>query len=448
MTELTIIGPGIMGQYVARALSDKANITFYHPNKPREVLEKALPNMNFRLENDLERAVRNADIVMFCVPTHLVYDSMTEALPYCKLGTLISGQTSRKTPEAEAFDKVGRSDLEMVTIHTMANPATTNDLSNEILGIIRHKASDKTYQWARDFYGSMSNHIEEFGNVEEHDIVTANTQINTSRTFLAIASAFAKAGCFPWIEYSYSSWLDIMKFSMAMRTASQPSHIYKGIQFGSQHGKQIVSAAIEIEDELDQIIVAGDRSLYRSQVMKARKKIYGNKFGNPILSDEEMAIFNATGHRKANSHISFIGWFVAEALSGRNPFENLKGTTPMHTSLLCMADYLFNNKDLLEESIAAPFELPSIKSDDLVYHDERRGWALALLYDVDRLYDEKHREMREVLDNKKHAPRVKEEVERSRKVAQVCREAMSTAIASGRIDELRAISVSLPKNSH
>ena len=436
MTELAIIGAGTMGQYTGRALAPKANLTYFDPCTSQEAIEEALGGINFRFASDLETAVRNADVVMFCVPTHLVSGVMVEALPYCKPGTLISGQTSRKTPEAKSFDryvnKNPSSGLEMVTIHTMANPALT-DVSKEILGIIRHRASDRTYGRALELYGDMSTHIEEFTDVEEHDMMTANTQINTSRTFLAIASSFARAGCFPWLEESYGSSLDVMKFSMAMRAASQLPHIYWNIWSGSQHGKKIVSGALETENELYENIAGDIQPLYFHMAMQAREKIYGTEFGKAILDDEAMAQLSDNLNIKPNSHFSIVSWFVSEASTGRNPFGSLKATTPMHTSLLCMADYLFNDRGLLEESLAAPFKFPRLRVEDLVYYTERLTWAQALLYGVKSLYESKHSEMREVLEEPEYAPRVKEHIDLSRKVVQICRERMSAAIESGLI---------------
>src|SRR3989338_6026962 len=108
-----------------------------------------------------------------------------------------------------------RSDLSMVTIHTPCNPKIT-DATNEPLGIIRHFASDSVYQEAKNFYSPLSSTFVEFPSTESHDIHTTNTQLNVARTNLSIASSFAKAKCFPWLNQSYGSSLDSMKFSAAI----------------------------------------------------------------------------------------------------------------------------------------------------------------------------------------------------------------------------------------
>jgi prephenate dehydrogenase (NADP+) len=424
MTNLAIIGCGNMGQYTAKALEPKVeSIKVFDPNIPRETLEKSLQGIPSSIADNYRDAVRNADAVMFCVPYNLVSEAMQNTLPFCKKGTLISGQTSRKTPEAEAFDryisKNPGADLEFVTVHTMCNPSKS-DPSKEILGIIRHNSSDSAYERAFQLYGGMSEHIEEFASVEEHDIMTANTQINTSRTFLSIASAFAEAGCFPWINGSYGSSLDIMKFSLAMRSATLPGHVYRGIQFGSKHGKDIVSKAIDVEKELFMNIVGDCRGDYSKRVLSAKEVLFGTERLDPILSPESIKQFNKGGIVKPNSHFAIIQYAVAFAERGRNPFDDLKATTPMYTSLLCLMDYVFNSEDLLEQAIAAPFEIPSIRSDDLVFHDEVKGWANVLLFDNTQEYDHKHKRMCLKLEDYDRD----EQIELSKDIVKLCRESM------------------------
>lgn len=427
MTNLAIIGgTGIMAKYTARALAPKCGKVYVSSRTPSEI-DVLYPEDKYVTAQSPEEAVRDADFVVFCVPTERIGEYMQKVLPYCKKGAIISGQTSRKTPEADAFDRhmIGnaQSGLELVTIHTMCNPEVS-DASKEILGIIRHRSSWEAYKRAREFYGDISEHIEEFESVDEHDTRVANTQINTSRTFLSIASAFAKVGCFPWANEIYSTAFDEMKFSLAMRVASQPAHVYRGIQFGSQHGKDIVSHAIKVERGLYRMIVGGKRKEYRQRVLAAKKRLFGDGKAEPILSDEAMLQFGALSSEKHNSHFSPVQYAVALAESGRGLFEDMKATTPMHTSLVGLTDRLFIAGDELEIAIAAPFEIPGLKADDLDFHDEIGGWSDALLFDNEAAYNSRHAKMRERIDEPGTAEHVKKSRRRSKEVVRVCREAM------------------------
>lgn len=438
MANLAVFGPtGIMGDYSAKELASKCEKVYLSSTKTEDVVRKQFPGEIFVITDNYKRAVEDADFVLFCVPTHLAYSYMDKILPYCKKGAIISGQTSRKTPEADAFDKYmaehPESGLELVTIHTMCNPKNS-DPSKEILGIINHNASRAAYEKALDFYGGLSEHIEEFESVKEHDTRVANTQINTSKTFLSIASAFAKVGCFPGIRESYTTAFDEMKFSLAMRVASQENHVYRGIQFGSQHGKAIVAPSIAVENDLYRMIVGDKMEDYRNKVMAAKNILFRDGELEPILSDEDMLKFGNLISSYPNSHFSLIHYAIAFAESGKNPFADLKATTPMYTSLLCLMDRLFTADGALERAISAPFDYPTIRTDDLDFHNEIQGWSDALVFDNIEGYDSRHEKMRAVLDSAEVKPQFKKAAEESKEVVRVCREAMAKAIKSGRVE--------------
>lgn len=428
---LAVIGLGIMGQYSAKELAPKVETVYISSSKPKEKLEQMFPGEKYSITDTPNGAVKDADFVLFCVPTHTIYEKMLEILPYCKKGAIISGQTSKKSPEAQAFDehlsKNPSCGLELVTIHTMCDPEKA-DASKEILGIIRHNSSDAAYEKAKEFYKDLSEHIEEFESIDEHGTRVANTQIDTSKTNLSIASTFAKVGCFPWLDEAYSSAFDIMKFAMAMRTASQKAHIYRGIQFGSEYGKEIVRSAKDIESELFSLIVSNKRKEYRNRVMAAKERLFPEK-QEPILTDKAMSQFGNITAINPNSHYSLIQWVVNAAESGRNIFEDLKATTPMYTSLLCLVDRLFTSEGELERAISAPFDNPKMVYDDFDFHVMLQEWSKALLNENTSVYNMMHDMMREKLDDKLLA----EQVEKSKKVVSVCRESMAKAIAEGRI---------------
>jgi len=368
-----IIGLGNMGQYTAQALSPRTDITVFDPNLETE----------WNHASSLEDAVKNKDVVMFCVPTHIVPECMAQALPHCKKGTLISGQTSRKTPEARAFDLFGDG-LEMVTIHTMCNPAKSNP-SKEILAIMRHKASDATYNRAMELFSPMSEHIEHF-TCSEHDWRTANTQINTSLTYLSIASAFAESGCFPWLNETYNHAIDRWKFDLAMRAASLPGHVYRGIQFGSEHGRDLAQNALMVQEQLGDLIDAGNRTAYRDRILKARDFLFPD--GQVLL--DEGRVGRANGNYLPNSHFSLIHNAVALAERGSSFKEDMKATTPMFTSLYCLTNYVLLK--MLDDSIEAAFD-PVLIEEDRVFRNQRRIWSEAMILENQQLYDTRHATM-------------------------------------------------------
>jgi len=121
-----------------------------------------------------------------------------------------------------------------------------------------------------------------------------------------------------------------------------------------------------------------------------------------------------------------INYLVAEAEAGRDLFGDLKATTPMHTSLICLVDFLFNSPELLGEAVKAPFVNPDVRIDDLVFHDQFQAWSTAIVFESGELYDHKHSKMRSGLEDEK----VKNQVEWSKLVVKVCQDALEQRLAA------------------
>lgn len=429
MKHLAVIGAaGNMGRYMTRELAQYCDDVVACDDQER--MEDNLRGVNCEKidAHCYAQAVKDADLVVFCVPTDCVGPAMAQILPYCKEGALIAGQTSRKTPEARAFDSYiaahPQSKLEMVTLHTLCDPSKTN-AREETLGIIRHRASDETYAQALALFSHLSDHVEEFASVEEHDTTTAYTQINTSRTLLSIASGFAKAGCFPWLNSHYHSTFDEYKFSLAMRIASGAGHVYWGIQSGSQHGNHIVQKSLAIEHDLFHMIIGDEKKVYRDKIRWAKHKVLGEQ-RLPILSDNDMSLLLQQGSKKENSDLSLVQWLVSYAELERNPALDLKAATPLYRGLLCLVDRLCMT-DRFEEALEAPFKYAELRADDLVFDREITGWSEAILYNNAVGFNARHAAMKSKLD-----PEIlKKEVEKSKPFVALCRQRLQEARKAG-----------------
>jgi prephenate dehydrogenase len=384
---------------------------------------------------DPEWAVGRSDITHFCVPTDKVKENMAHLLPYCREGAIISDQTSRKEPVADAFDEYVSASgfrLYLVPIHTLCDPSKLDDpvegAKQFRLGIVKHVPLGdelgyrEAYSRALELYSNMSDHVEEFDNWREHDETIANTQINTSRTNLAIASAFSNVGCFPGLNETYSGGFDVMKFALAMRTASQPGHIYKGIQLGSELGVDVMRHARTVEGELWSLVENGKLGEYRKRVLDAKERLFDG-MNDPILRDEDIERFGALGVRSSNSDFSIVQWAVALAEANRDIFSDRRATTPLYDSLVALAARLFNT-DAIDRAISAPFNDPSLISDDVVFHYQLQAWSEVILFDNPVGYDRLHGQMRSGLDD----DLLLDQVRKSKEVVEVCRQRVSEVL--------------------
>lgn len=424
MTILAVLGGGIMGSYTATGLAPFVDAVLLYDKNP---IDTRFSAPNIRVVSSIQEAVTNADFVNACVPTESVGDVLAEALPYCKNGTFIGGQTSRKDPELQAFREFTRANpqanLHYLSIHTMCNPQKA-DPNKQRLGIIRDGPEDEFYHIGKDFYSQLPGKVSEFESVQEHDLRVANTQVNTSRTMLTIASSFEDAKCFPWLNGNYGSGLDAMKFSLAMRAASFEPHIYKGIQFGNPVGKEIVTHSMEVEGDLFRQILGRQFRQYRDRVKDAKRKIFGDS-PKSLLSTSAVTSFSR-GAALPNSHFSLINYVVAEAEAGRDLFGDIKATTPMHTGLISLVDFLFTHPELLDQSIETPFTNAEVRMDDLVFHNQFQSWSTAIVHESGELYDHKHARMSAGLKGEE----IDREVEASKRVIDICTDALEKRLAA------------------
>jgi prephenate dehydrogenase (NADP+) len=66
---------------------------------------------------------------------------------------------------------------------------------------------------------------------------------------------------------------------------------------------------------------------------------------------QEFSLSQDAGHQKPNSHLSILSMVDAWYHLGVNPYDNLICQTPPFRLRLGIAEYLFKNEELLEESI-------------------------------------------------------------------------------------------------
>jgi prephenate dehydrogenase (NADP+) len=82
-----------------------------------------------------------------------------------------------------------------------------------------------------------------------------------------------------------------------------------------------------------------------------------------------------SAERKPNSHLSLLSMVDSWNESGVSPYNNLICQTPPFRLRLGIAEYLFKNPDLLEESIRTALHDRSIRGDDLEFHSAVREWS-------------------------------------------------------------------------
>ena len=102
-----------------------------------------------------------------------------------------------------------------------------------------------------------------------------------------------------------------------------------------------------------------------------------------MLNDKVMKEFSLSkdhDKQKPNSHLSILSMVDAWYHLGVNPYDNLICQTPPFRLRLGIAEYLFKEEELLEESIQAALYDKTIRGDDLEFHSAVREWSAIIGY--------------------------------------------------------------------
>ncbi len=377
-----IIGLGDMGKLYARSFA-KARY---------EVCGSDLAHLNAGLKVELKpqgvtvlanghEVARRADFLFFCVEAEYIGDVVKTYANSIKFGAIVSGQTSVKSPEIEAFEKFLSNDVQIVSCHSLHGPAFSTE--GQALIVIRHRATDNSYEKALNIYKSLKSKIIEISDYKMHDKIMADTQAVTHMGFESMGSAWKNAKFFPWENAAYTNGIDNVKILITLRIFSYKSHIYAGLAMLNPYARKQVRTYAKAEAELFKLMICEKEKEFRNIIYKARDFLFKGHDKFLMLNDQVMKEFSLsdTIHRtKANSHLSILSMVYAWYKMKINPYDNLICQTPPFRLRLGIAEYLFKNDQLLEQSIQAALYDKSIRTDDLEFHTAVHEWASLIEY--------------------------------------------------------------------
>lgn len=374
--EIGIIGLGDMGKLYAREFSKQGYIVngCDLPEK-RNQLEKELENTGINILEDGIAVSRRSDLIFYSVETENINRVVKQFGPSTKTGAIVSGQTSVKTPEIEAFDKYLPKDTNIITCHSLHGP-TVNPVGQS-LAVIRYRSSDEAYKIALETFEKLGSKIIEIPTYEEHDKITADTQAVTHLGFESMGTAWKNTEIYPWENASYVGGIDNVKILMTLRIYGGKSHVYSGLAILNPFAKKQIKQYADSESELFKLMIQEDEKLFSDRIKKAGEFVFGND-DSPILLDDKIMKESNLGNkneRKPNSHLSLLAMVDAWYNLDINPYKNLICQTPLFRLRLGIVEYLFRDKELLEESIKTALFDKRIRGDDLEFHTAVREWS-------------------------------------------------------------------------
>src|SRR6201996_6347065 len=377
-----IIGLGDMGKLYAKAFA-KAGYMVSGCDLPenRERLEQELNPLGITVKDSGSDIARSSDLVVYSVEADRLADVVAAYGPSTKYGAIVAGQTSVKHPEIAIFEKYLPADSQIITFHAMHGPGF--EPKGQKLILIRHRSDDDAYQRMFDLFTDVKTDIVEIADYHEHDKIVADTQAVTHVGFESMGTAWKEAGFFPWDNGSYIGGIDNVKILTTLRIFSYKAHVYAGLAILNPYARQQVKRYAVSESELFKLMIKEEEKQFRDRLYRARDFVFHESRKPVMLNDKVMKEFSlGQNHelQKPNSHLSILSMVDAWYHLGVNPYDNLICQTPPFRLRLGIAEYLFKNEELLEESIVTALYDKTIRGDDLEFHSAVREWSAIIGY--------------------------------------------------------------------
>lgn len=377
-----IIGLGDMGRLYAKAFA-KAGYTVCGCDLPqnRVRLEEELLPLGIKVLADGKEVSVVSDLVVYSVEADGLDKVVAKYAEYAKPGAIVAGQTSVKTPEIATFEKYLSANTHIITFHPMHGPGF--EPNGQKLILVPHRTDAAAYQRMVDLFTAVGTDIVEVADYHEHDKIVADTQAVTHVGFESMGTAWKEAGFFPWENASYIGGIDNVKILTTLRIFSYKAHVYAGLAILNPYAKQQVRRYAVSESELFKLMIMEEEKAFRERLYKARDFVFHESRKPIMLNDKVMKEFSlGQNHelQKPNSHLSILSMVDAWYHLGVNPYDNLICQTPPFRLRLGIAEYLFKNEELLEESIVTALYDKTIRGDDLEFHSAVREWSSIIGY--------------------------------------------------------------------
>ncbi|KAJ2617147.1 prephenate dehydrogenase (NADP(+)) [Coemansia sp. RSA 1365] len=377
--EIGIIGAGDMGMLYAKRFRKAGYVVNLcdTPEKYDELLEKH-SGQGINILRDGYAVSRRSDMIIYSVPAVIINKAVEEYGRATKMGAIVAGQTSVKTPEVLAFEKHLPEDVHIVTCHSMHGPNI--DTKGQPLAVIRYRSDDAHYQLAVKVLGALESRMI-FLTYEEHDRLTADTQAATHLAFISLGTAWSLQGYHPWLNPQFISGINNVKVAMALRIYASKWHVYAGLAIMNPLARKQLQCYVVSMTTLYKYMIAGKCAEFRDLVYRSADFIFGkDRSHKKILLDddvlEQLSLSRVSkSQSKPNSHLSLLCAAVCWYKMNMSPYDSLVCQTPPFRMWLGIVEYLFCSQELLEESIETALTDRYTQSEDLVFYTAVTGWG-------------------------------------------------------------------------
>lgn len=374
--KIGIVGLGDMGKMFAKKWSSLGYEVFGNDLPANyDSLKLELENTNITVFKDSKDTVDKADFILIAVEAENIDAVVKQLAPHIKNGAIITGQTSVKTPEIKAFEKYLSPKVHIIGSHALFGPNVNP--SGQIMAIFEHKNTPEAFDIGKKVLGDIGAKLAFLDDYKSHDKMMADIQVVTHVGFESIGTAFMHRKVFPWENTKSNNGLDNIKLLLTLRIYSYKAHVYAGLAFHNPYAKHDVRKYANVENELFGLMISEKRDKFISKIKKSRDLVFKDHKNEFMLQDKVMQEYslNPNQPHRPNSHLSLLSMVCTWADLKTNPYENQVCQTPPFKLRVGLAEYLFLNDDLLEETINTALQDKSIIQDDLAFHTAVHEWT-------------------------------------------------------------------------
>lgn len=313
----------------------------------------------------------------------LVLSELQRANALCptatKLGAIVGGQTSCKSPEIKAFETHLPLDVDIISCHSLHGPGV--DPFNQPLVLIQHRAPDAALKKVETVLSCLRSKFV-YLTALEHDRITADTQAVTHAAFLSMGKAWHANRQFPWELSRYVGGIENVKVNLTLRIYSQKWHVYAGLAILNPEAKEQIAQYARSVTILYKLMLEGNLEGLRTRLYAARDKVFGPSTTwdtRPLLKPSIFSAFSlgtpTDEDPRPNNHLSLLAMVDCWAALNIVPYDHMLCSTPLFRLRLGVTEYVFRNPDVLDAAIRTAVEDKTYRSDDLEFTFAARGWA-------------------------------------------------------------------------
>ncbi|TQS32280.1 hypothetical protein Golomagni_07409, partial [Golovinomyces magnicellulatus] len=181
---------------------------------------------------------RASDYIIYSVEAAVIDKVISQYGPSTKIGAIVGGQTSCKSPEIQAFEAHLPSDVSIISCHSLHGPGV--DPVNQPLVLIQHRAPDSALHKVEAALSCLRSKFV-YLSALEHDRITADTQAVTHAAFLSMGKAWHANRQFPWELTRYVGGIENVKVNIMLRIYGQKWHVYAGLAILNPEAREQVA---------------------------------------------------------------------------------------------------------------------------------------------------------------------------------------------------------------